>query len=163
MQSGDWSSDVCSSRSQDKNLESSICPLHKPLSSTHKVSNCFPGTGHSTETREHLYTAGRDLMESKRTAVWNQSQGSLSEVAQSGTVEGETWTRRSQPCQEWTRGHQAEHRTGGGGISVSTQPDAAKSGSLSHTYCSGKAPLEVLVESWPTCSIESWESAFFSR
>ena len=32
------------------------------------------------------------------------------------------------------------------GISVSTQPDAAKSGSLSHTYCSGKAPLEVLVE-----------------
>lgn len=53
-------------------------------------------------------------MESKKTAVWNQSQGSLSEVAQSGTVEGETWTRRSQPCQEWTRGHQAEHRTGWG-------------------------------------------------
>ena len=48
-------------------------------------------------------------------------------------------------------------------ISVSTQLNAAKSGSLSHTYCSGKAPLEVLVERWPTCSIESWESAFFSR
>ena len=48
-------------------------------------------------------------------------------------------------------------------ISVSTQLEAAKSGSLSHTYCFGKAPLEVLVESWPTCSIESWESALFSR
>ena len=40
---------------------------------------------------------------------------------------------------------------------------AAKSGSLSHTYCSRKAPLEVLVEIWPTCSKESWESAFLSR
>ena len=49
------------------------------------------------------------------------------------------------------------------GISVSTQLEAAKSGSLSHTYCSWKAPLEVLVESWPTCSIEFWESAVFSR
>ena len=46
------------------------------------------------------------------------------------------------------------------GISVPTLLEAAKSGSL---YCSGKAPVEVLVESWPTCSIESWESAFFSR
>ena len=49
------------------------------------------------------------------------------------------------------------------GILVSSQLGSAKSGSLSHTYCSGKANLEVLVESWPTCSIESWESAFFSR
>ena len=49
------------------------------------------------------------------------------------------------------------------GISVSTPLEAANSGSLSHTYCSGKAPLEVLVDSWPTCSIESWKSAFFSR
>lgn len=42
-------------------------------------------------------------MESKWAAVWNQSQGSLSEVAQGGTVEGEIWTR-SQPCREWTGG-----------------------------------------------------------
>ena len=49
------------------------------------------------------------------------------------------------------------------GISVSTQLEVAKSGSLSQTYCSGKATLEVLMESWPTCSIESWESALFSR
>ena len=49
------------------------------------------------------------------------------------------------------------------GISVSTPLEEAKSGSLSHTYCSGKTPLEVLVESCPTCSIESWESAFFSK
>ena len=41
------------------------------------------------------------------------------------------------------------------GISGSTPLDAAKSGTLSHTYCSGQAPLEVLEESWPTCSIES--------
>ena len=33
------------------------------------------------------------------------------------------------------------------GISASTLLEAAKSGSLSHTYWSGKAPLEVLVES----------------
>ena len=49
------------------------------------------------------------------------------------------------------------------GISVSTLLEVAKSGSLSHTYCSTKAPLEVLLESLPTCSIQSWESAFFSR
>ena len=49
------------------------------------------------------------------------------------------------------------------GISVSTQLEAAKSGSVSHDYCSGKAPLEVLVESWRTCSIESLESAFFLK
>ena len=42
-------------------------------------------------------------MESKWAAVWNQSQGSLSEVAQGGTVEGEIWTR-SQPCRERTGG-----------------------------------------------------------
>ena len=43
-------------------------------------------------------------------------------------------------------------------ISVFILLEAGKSGSLSHNYCSGKAPLEVLLESWPTCSIESWES-----
>ena len=47
------------------------------------------------------------------------------------------------------------------GLSVSTPLEAAKSGSLSHTYCSGKAPLEVLVEIWPTCSIKSWVSSLF--
>ena len=49
------------------------------------------------------------------------------------------------------------------GISVSTPLEAATSGSLSITYCWGKAPLVVLLESWPTSSIESWESALFSR
>ena len=48
-------------------------------------------------------------------------------------------------------------------ISVSTLIEAANSGSLSRTYCCGKGTLEVLVESWPTSSIESWESALFSR
>ena len=49
------------------------------------------------------------------------------------------------------------------GISVFTLLEAAKSRSLSYTYCSGKSPLELLVESWLTCSKESWESALFSR
>ena len=49
------------------------------------------------------------------------------------------------------------------GISVSTPLEAENSGSLSHTYCSGMALLEVLVESWPTCLIEFWESVLFSR
>ena len=48
-------------------------------------------------------------------------------------------------------------------ISLSTPLEATKWGSLSHTYCWWKAPLEVLVESWPTSSIESWESALFPR
>ena len=41
------------------------------------------------------------------------------------------------------------------GISVSTAREAANSGSLSHTDCFGKAPLEVLVGWWPTSLIES--------
>ena len=49
------------------------------------------------------------------------------------------------------------------GISLSTAGEAANSGSLSHTDCWGKAPLEVLVGRWPTSLIESWESAPFSR
>ena len=32
--------------------------------------------------------------------------------------------------------------------------EAANSGSLSHTYCLGKPPLKVLVESWLTSSVE---------
>ena len=40
------------------------------------------------------------------------------------------------------------------GISVSTLLGAANSGSLSHTYCWGKGTLEVLLESWPTSSID---------
>ena len=49
------------------------------------------------------------------------------------------------------------------GISVSTLLEAANSGTLSHTYCWGKGTPEVLVESWPTSSIESWGPAVFSR
>ena len=49
------------------------------------------------------------------------------------------------------------------GISVSTLIEAANSGSLSHTYCWGKGNFELLVESWPTSSIESWEFTLFSR
>ena len=49
------------------------------------------------------------------------------------------------------------------GISVSTAREATNSGSLSHTDCWGKAPLEVLVGRWPTSLIESWESALFLR
>ena len=41
--------------------------------------------------------------------------------------------------------------------------EAANSGSLSHTYCSGKPALEVLVESWHTSSVEAKESALISR
>ena len=48
------------------------------------------------------------------------------------------------------------------GISVSIPPEGANSGFLEHTYCRGKPPLEVLVESLPTSSIESWESPLFS-
>ena len=33
----------------------------------------------------------------------------------------------------------------------------------SHTYCSGKPPLEVLVEIWLTSSVEARESALISR
>ena len=40
------------------------------------------------------------------------------------------------------------------GIPISTLLEAANSGSLSHTYCWGKGTLEVLVESWPTSSID---------
>ena len=49
------------------------------------------------------------------------------------------------------------------GISVSTPLDAANSGSLSYTYSRGKPRVEVLVESWPTSSIESLESPLFSK
>ena len=35
--------------------------------------------------------------------------------------------------------------------------------SLSHTYCWGKTPLEVLVENWVTSSVEYRESALISR
>ena len=45
------------------------------------------------------------------------------------------------------------------GISVSIPLEAANSGSLSHTYCFGKSPLEVLVESWLQSSVEARESA----
>ena len=45
------------------------------------------------------------------------------------------------------------------GISVSIPLEAAKSGSLSHTYCSGKPLLEVLVESWHTTSVKGRKSA----
>lgn len=50
-------------------------------------------------------------MERKWAAVWNQSQGSLSEVAQVA-LWAEIWTR-SQPCRNGPEGHQAEHRTWG--------------------------------------------------
>ena len=49
------------------------------------------------------------------------------------------------------------------GISVSTLLEAVNSGFLSHTYCWGKHTLEVLVECWPTSSIEFYESALFWR
>ena len=41
--------------------------------------------------------------------------------------------------------------------------EAAKSGSLSHTCCWWKPPLEVLVECWLTSSVEARESALISR
>ena len=41
--------------------------------------------------------------------------------------------------------------------------EAANSGSLSHTYCLGKPPLEVLVESWHTSSVEARESALILK
>ena len=48
------------------------------------------------------------------------------------------------------------------GISGSIPLEAENTESLSDTYCCGKAPLEVLVESWLTSSVEDWES-FSSR
>ena len=41
--------------------------------------------------------------------------------------------------------------------------EAANSGTQSHTYCSVKPPLEVLVEIWLTSSVEARESALTSR
>ena len=48
------------------------------------------------------------------------------------------------------------------GISVSTACEVPNSGSLSHTDCWGKAPLELIVGRWTTSLTESWESALFS-
>ena len=48
------------------------------------------------------------------------------------------------------------------GISGSIPLEAGKTESLSHTYFCGNAPLEVLVESWLTSSVEDRES-FSSR
>ena len=48
------------------------------------------------------------------------------------------------------------------GISGSIPLEAENTESLSHTYGLGKAPLEVLVESWLTSSVEDRES-FSSR
>ena len=39
----------------------------------------------------------------------------------------------------------------------------ANRGSISHTYCLGKPPFEVLVESWLTFSIEAREAVLISR
>ena len=44
------------------------------------------------------------------------------------------------------------------GISGSIPLEAENTESLSHTYFSGKAPLEVLVESWLTSSVKDRES-----
>ena len=44
------------------------------------------------------------------------------------------------------------------GISGSIPLEAENTESLSHTYFSGKAPLEMLVESWLTSSVEDRES-----
>ena len=49
------------------------------------------------------------------------------------------------------------------GSSVSIPLEAANSGSLSHTYCCGKPPLEVLVERWLTSSVEARKSALILR
>ena len=37
--------------------------------------------------------------------------------------------------------------------------ETEKTGSLSHPYCLGKTPLEVLVESWLTSSVKDRQSA----
>ena len=47
------------------------------------------------------------------------------------------------------------------GISVSIPLEAENTESLSHTYFCGKDPLEVLVESWLTSSVEDRESFSF--
>ena len=44
------------------------------------------------------------------------------------------------------------------GLSGSIPLEAENTESLSHTYFGGKAPLEVLVESWLTSSVEDRES-----
>ena len=49
------------------------------------------------------------------------------------------------------------------GILVSIPLETENSGYLSHTYCSRKTPLEVLVESWLTSSVEASKSALISR
>ena len=47
------------------------------------------------------------------------------------------------------------------GISGSIPLEAENTESLSHTYFYGKAPLDVLVESWLTSSVEDRESFSF--
>ena len=49
------------------------------------------------------------------------------------------------------------------GISASISLEAENTGSLSHTYSGEKTPLEELVESWLTSSVEDRDSALISR
>ena len=46
---------------------------------------------------------------------------------------------------------------------MSIPVEVATSVSLSHTYSSEKAPLEVLVESWHSSSVEARESSLIPR
>ena len=46
---------------------------------------------------------------------------------------------------------------------MSNPLEGANSVSLSHTYCLEKHPVEVLVESWITSSVEAGETALISR
>ena len=70
------------------------------------------------------------------------------------------WDER-RPCIQATAG--TSGLLSSQGISVSIPLEAANSGSLSHTYCCGKPPLEVLVERWLTSSVKARESALISR
>ena len=45
------------------------------------------------------------------------------------------------------------------GLLGSIPLETENTGSLSHPYCLGKTPLEVLVESWLTSSVKDRESA----
>ena len=49
------------------------------------------------------------------------------------------------------------------GILISIPLEAAISGFLSHTFCLGKPPLEIHVESWHTSSVKVRESPLISR
>ena len=49
------------------------------------------------------------------------------------------------------------------GLSVSIPLETENTGSLSHRYCWGKTPLEVLVECWLTSSVKDRESALIFR